>query len=181
MRKSRCHRLLFLALSASAFLLVFCLVAKQHESESNSVHIESAKVRKEHSGDYVEELETQRIAVRDLYAAGWAVAAADACDRKSGPLLVVTVISAPDHFVERDAIRESWLTYTAKHNQVAYVFFVGKVANDTTKVNARVLDEATEHKDVVISNVIDIYQSLTLKTISALDWMQRQVATADYI
>ena len=45
---------------------------------------------------------------RDVYSEGYVLDNKDACEVKEEILLLIIVISAPEHFAHREAIRSSW-------------------------------------------------------------------------
>jgi hypothetical protein len=55
---------------------------------------------------------------KDFFVDTWIRSAASACHGKKAPTILLTVISAPIHIKEREAIRNAWGKLAAKHDQV---------------------------------------------------------------
>ena len=113
---------------------------------------------------------------KDLYSSQWIRNSSQKCP-KSRTLLLVTVISAPDHFKERKAIRKGWGSTASATPKVSLIFLVGQ--NDTYLSD--LLEESDDYGDLVITNHMDTYQNLTLKTLAAFDWMRTFCPRAEYL
>ena len=62
---------------------------------------------------------------KDLYTSKWVRKWPQKCRDKQKKTLLVTVISAPGHFEEREAIRQGWGKTAEKMQKVALIFVVG--------------------------------------------------------
>ena len=82
-------------------------------------------------------------------------------------LLTIIVISSPNHFEQREAIRQSWGDVIEEN--VAISFLVGISKDETTQ--ERVIQESAKYKDLIVNNITDTYENLSLKTLSAFNWM----------
>ena len=91
--------------------------------------------------------------------------------------MLITVISAPHHVKERDAIRKGWGATALAMPKVALVFLVGQNESLLTDL----IDESDHNQDLVITNHVDSYQNLTLKTLAAFDWMRTFCPKAEYM
>ena len=108
---------------------------------------------------------------KDLYKAGYMIANSDACDDIHENILVtILVISAPDHFKQREAIRQTWGN-TSQNKEVVFSFLVGLSDNGT--VAKAVTKESEKNGDVIVNNITDLYENLSLKTISAFVWLKQ--------
>lgn len=104
---------------------------------------------------------------------------------KSQNLLMVIVCSAPHHFDERLAVRESWgLNRTILNSTVSLYFLIGQTLDFEFQVItntsicgltlSRVLfqdqieEESDTYKDIIQENFIDTYNNLTLKSLMLL-------------
>jgi len=106
---------------------------------------------------------------KDLYEPGYLKANSEVCDDTHENVLVtILVISAPGHFKQREAIRNSWGD-TSNNKEVVFAFLVGLSDNET--VTEAVIDESDKNSDVIVNNITDLYENLSLKTISAFNWM----------
>jgi len=108
---------------------------------------------------------------KDLYKPGYRITNSDVCDDiHENVLVTILVISAPDHFKQREAIRNSW-GKTKDNKEVVFSFLVG--LSDNTTLDKDVADESTKNGDVIVNNINDSYQNLSLKTISAFVWFKQ--------
>ena len=97
--------------------------------------------------------------------------------------LLILVSSSPhdeQHREKRNAIRLTWgncdkihLMYTEsqylpKSISCRLVFFMGRTANDTS-----IIQEAREHKDILIADYIDDYNMITKKLLLAFKWSNK--------
>ena len=107
----------------------------------------------------------------------WTRNVSQICPNKPRTLLLITVISAPHHVKERDAIRKGWGATALAMPKVALVFLVGQNESLLTDL----IDESDHNQDLVITNHVDSYQNLTLKTLAAFDWMRTFCPKAEYL
>ena len=108
---------------------------------------------------------------KDLYKPGYMIANSDACgDIHENILVTILVISAPDHFKQREAIRNSWGN-TRDNKEVVFSFLVG--LSDNTSLAKAVTEESEKNGDVIVNNITDLYENLSLKTLSAFDWLKQ--------
>ena len=104
---------------------------------------------------------------QDLFSPGYHIPNPDLC--KAGPVLItILVISAPGHFLEREGIRQSWGKYGGREDTV-FGFLVGIPDNET--VMEDLAQESEQFGDIVINTIKDLYQNLSLKTLSAFSWV----------
>ncbi|KAF5475088.1 hypothetical protein F2P56_006933 [Juglans regia] len=98
---------------------------------------------------------------------------------KSKVPLFVGVLSAPNHFAERMAVRKTWMQTSAiKSSDVVVRFFVA--LNPRKEVNAVLKKEAAYFGDIVILPFMDRYELVVLKTIAICEFGVQNV-TAAYI
>jgi len=116
---------------------------------------------------------------KDLYKPGYMIANSDACnDKHENVLVTILVISAPDHFKQREAIRNSWGS-TKDNKEVVFSFLVG--LSDNTSVAEAVTEESDKNNDVIVNNIDDLYQNLSLKTISAFAWLKQFCPKSEFL
>jgi len=113
---------------------------------------------------------------KDIYKEGFTVERNEACEREEKILLTVIVISAPDHFKQREAIRRSW---GQSAETVVFTFLVGMSENES--VSRDVMQETEIHKDIVINKITDLYQNLSLKTLSAFHWLLKHCHGSEFL
>lgn len=114
---------------------------------------------------------------KDLYSSRWTRKAIQKKCQRSKVSLLISVISAPDHYVERQAIRQGWGLTAKKSAKVAIIFMVG--LNDTLMPELK--EESDQFNDLVITNHVDTYKNLTLKTLAAFDYMAAFCPQAEYL
>ena len=116
---------------------------------------------------------------KDLYKPGYMIANSDACtDKHENVLVTILVISAPDHFKQREGIRKSWGS-TKENKEVVFSFLVG--LSDNTSVAEAVAEESDKNNDVIVNNIDDLYQNLSLKTISAFAWLKQYCPKSEFL
>jgi len=116
---------------------------------------------------------------KDLYKPGYRITNSDVCDDiHENVLVTILVISAPDHFKQREAIRNSW-GKTKDNKEVVFSFLVG--LSDNTTLDKDVADESAKNGDVIVNNIDDSYQNLSLKTISAFVWFKQFCSKSQFL
>jgi len=96
----------------------------------------------------------------------------------SNIFLMILVISAPDHSKERASIREGW-GRSSQRGDVCLGFLVGIPQSEA---QLQVLkEEADKYGDLIISNVEDVYENLSLKILAGLDWVLRNGIGAQFV
>ncbi|GAB0087581.1 hypothetical protein DMENIID0001_019080 [Sergentomyia squamirostris] len=107
--------------------------------------------------------------IKDLYEPGFSFPNIQLCSDKGFNLrLLILVMSAPDHFTQRESIRNSWGNFTADQRDIALGFLIGATNNETLK--HKLLKENRSHGDLIRSKSFDIYRNLTLKSLAMLEW-----------
>ncbi|KAK9887928.1 hypothetical protein WA026_000228 [Henosepilachna vigintioctopunctata] len=80
--------------------------------------------------------------------------------------LLFLVKSAPNNYIRRDIIRQTWGSEKQLDGRVRTVFLIGERASDTIKLN----EEADMYNDLVQGNFSDTYFNNTLKTMMGFYW-----------
>lgn len=78
-------------------------------------------------------------------------------------LLLMLVHSAPENFVKRNVVRETW---GQQSSNVALLFFVGSSDEYQTMLE----EENRKYKDLIQGNFLDAYRNMTYKHVMALKW-----------
>ncbi|CAH1781652.1 unnamed protein product [Owenia fusiformis] len=95
--------------------------------------------------------------------------------------LLIIITTAPHEMINRTALRKTWTSISNKNTgELRYVFVLGKHAKDQTR-NTRALKEAKKHGDILIKDFMDVYENLTLKTMSGLKWASDFCSNAKYV
>ncbi|XP_046643292.1 beta-1,3-galactosyltransferase 1-like [Daphnia pulicaria] len=104
----------------------------------------------------------------------------------SNPSVFIAIISAPEHFKERNDIRETWLIHLKSALEknllgisTRFGFFLGQTRNDS--IQKRIEEENQKHGDIVQIEMDDSYRNLTLKGIAVLNWVRQQCAKVDLV
>ncbi len=91
-------------------------------------------------------------------------------NNKDGLLVVVVVVSAPDHFHRRQLVRQSWAGRLRNSSWARHVFLTGKTANKTSQ--AKMEEEDAAFGDIVQLDMEDSYDILTVKSVALLHWAE---------
>ena len=99
--------------------------------------------------------------------------------------LLMAYVSAPDNFQQRQLIRQSWADHRRHNNsssrrQHQMIFVIGRSQSPMTEW--RLTNESVVYGDVVqVSNVIDSYANLTLKSVALLHWALTRCPGAQFV
>lgn len=122
---------------------------------------------------------TQGILTKIMYEKGFLESRANICPEKGENVkLVIIITSAPNHEVARNDIRKTWGQYALSKN-ISVGFLLGFTPDDN--VNEIIKKEQNTYKDIIQGNSFDSYDNLTLKTISALEWVDTYCSKAQFI
>ena len=80
----------------------------------------------------------------------------------SATRVLSVILSSPGNFKHRSAIRKTWKLKLEQLDGFEAIFLVGMSANDSI-INSRVENEAKEHGDVLLVDILEHYNNLTLK------------------
>ncbi|KAK7090019.1 hypothetical protein V1264_009879 [Littorina saxatilis] len=93
--------------------------------------------------------------------------------------MIIMITSSPDGFDRRQAIRDTWAS-ASKNNtgNIRHVFLLGTTGD--VKVTEGIASESAKYRDVVVSDFVDCYANLTLKTLAGLHWIVDHCGQAKY-
>ncbi|CAH1781651.1 unnamed protein product [Owenia fusiformis] len=95
--------------------------------------------------------------------------------------LLIIILTAVSETHNRTTVRKTWTSISNKNTgELRYVFVLGKHAKDPTW-NMRALEEAKIYGDIIIKDFMDVYNNLTLKTMSGLKWASDFCSNAKYV
>ena len=94
--------------------------------------------------------------------------------------LLVYVHSAPEHYVQRLLLRQTWAKQSLYDLDVRIVFFVGRRHAERVLEQAVQL-EAKQFGDIIQADFEDSYRNLTVKAMSALTWISRYCNRTRYV
>lgn len=122
---------------------------------------------------------TQGIPTKDIYESGHLDVNPLLCpDEGESIKLLIIITSAHAHQDARLAIRQTWGHYGTRRD-VAIAFILGHTNNKTLE-NA-LNNENYIYGDLIRGHFIDSYNNLTLKTISALEWVDQNCPQAKFV
>lgn len=82
---------------------------------------------------------------------------------------LVLIYSAPKHFDQRNAIRETWASELKRHPNIRTAFLLG--STEDAKVQRAIESESYLHADIIQGTYVDHYQNLTLKAKMMMTWI----------
>ena len=82
------------------------------------------------------------------------------CRRDTPIDMLYMVHTAPDHFEQRMALRNSWTSNHTGFNKSRTIFFIGK-SNSSLEEN--VMHEYSQFEDIFLYNLIDTYRNMSIK------------------
>ncbi|XP_077993957.1 beta-1,3-galactosyltransferase 1-like [Glandiceps talaboti] len=83
--------------------------------------------------------------------------------------LLVMVVSKADNFALRNMIRDTWAKVTKVYNYNIVTMFV-LAESDNSAISDQLMNEAELYDDVILTDLVDHYRKLTMKTLMALRW-----------
>lgn len=107
--------------------------------------------------------------VKDVYEAGHLIPNADLCpDLGENMKIVILVTSAPNHTDARMAIRQTWGHFHRRRD--ISIGFVVAVSSQPL-INEAIRAEQHIYGDLIQARFLDLYDHLTLKTVSMFEWV----------
>jgi len=94
-------------------------------------------------------------------------------------LLLITVKSAINHFIQRDIIRNTWAQNSKEYEKVQVLFLLG-VAKNNPDLMIKVSEESDIFNDILVGSYEDSYKNLTLKTLSGFYWLNFHCSNAKF-
>ena len=116
--------------------------------------------------------------VNDVTSFRYSINAADSqCRANDGILMVVVaVVTAPDHFHKRQLVRQTWASRMTNTSWGRHVFLTGRTSNST---HQKSIEEESQHfRDIVQLDMMDSYDILTVKSVALLHWAQHFCSSA---
>ncbi|KAK6184185.1 hypothetical protein SNE40_002104 [Patella caerulea] len=98
------------------------------------------------------------------------------CEKDKNPLLLIFILSLPEHFLQREAIRQTYGRVVRKEpwpgqtifGSVQIVFLFGK--SNTTAKQMLLQKEADAKGDIVQADFVESYYNLTYKVLMGFKW-----------
>ena len=83
--------------------------------------------------------------------------------------LLIIVLTVHKNIIQRNALRETWLTYSKNNSaNVRYAFLLGEIKD--AKLQEDVRKESVLFGDIIKEDFMDVYSNLTYKTIMGFKW-----------
>lgn len=104
----------------------------------------------------------------------------------NGIYFVILVHSAPNHFIERQAIRTTWGSVKSFRNwSFRLIFLMGEAHNphemSNSDVREEILNESDLYGDIVTGNFEDTYRNLTYKHLMGYKWVLSHCPLAKFV
>lgn len=111
--------------------------------------------------------------------------ASSAAETSNQRTVVIVVLSARNHFVHRNLVRQTYGSIRSAYNIriVAVVFILGntdETGAETTDVQ-KLEAEMDQFGDIVMGDFVDSYRNLTLKTITGYRWLTSHCREAQFV
>ncbi|XP_068558804.1 beta-1,3-galactosyltransferase 2-like [Cebidichthys violaceus] len=95
------------------------------------------------------------------------------------PFLVLMVPVAPENVAARDAIRQTWGKDSVVQGQVVVTLFMLGLSGGAD-VQEKLRQENLQRHDLILSDFMDTYFNLTIKTMVIMDWLATRCRSAAY-
>ncbi|CAN7950058.1 unnamed protein product [Ixodes pacificus] len=99
---------------------------------------------------------------------------ANLCKRENSLIhldYLVLIYSAPNHFDQRNAVRETWASELKRRSNIRTAFLLARTEDD--KVQRAIESESYLHADIIQGTFFDHYKNLTLKTKMMMKWVMQ--------
>lgn len=107
--------------------------------------------------------------VNDVTSFRYSINAQSQCQNTNdGLMVVVIVVSAPNHFEKRQLVRQSWAN---RLNWGRHVFLTGQTTSVTWQ--KKIEHESQSFGDIVQLDMMDSYDILTVKSVALLHWAKK--------
>lgn len=122
---------------------------------------------------------TSPMKTEDLYVSGHKIPATHLCPHQGDGLkLLILITSALEHSLKRSAIRLTWGHYTLR-SDVTMAFVVGLESQMHSE--SLLAKESNLYRDIIQGNFVDVYDNLTLKTISMMEWIHEYCPSVRFV
>nr|XP_034953129.1 beta-1,3-galactosyltransferase 2-like [Zootoca vivipara] len=101
--------------------------------------------------------------------------------RERSPFLILLVITEPQHFPTRQAIRQTWGNESLVPGvSILRLFLTGVHPKFGYPLQALLEEESSIHRDIIQQDFLDTYNNLTLKTLMGMEWVSKFCPNATY-
>ncbi|XP_013773664.1 beta-1,3-galactosyltransferase 5-like [Limulus polyphemus] len=99
--------------------------------------------------------------------------------REKPPFILVLVHTAPNHFIHRKLIRNTWGSIRHIHNVTISIGFL--LGETDQRLQSRIRQEKDQHHDIIQGSFVDSYRNLSLKHIMGYKWATEFCPKATFI
>ena len=94
--------------------------------------------------------------------------------------LLIIILTVHKNLLQRNALRETWLTYSKNNTaDIRYAFLLGEVSDSRQRED--VLKESERFGDIIKEDFVDSYTNLTYKTIMGFKWASTKCNVAKFV
>eukprot|EP00045_Choanoeca_perplexa_P005595 m.47182 g.47182 ORF g.47182 m.47182 type:complete len:309 (-) comp13207_c0_seq2:501-1427(-) len=93
--------------------------------------------------------------------------------------LVSLILTAPDHYDQRSAVRDTWIG-SAPSTHKHYFFIAAKGLEPSTR-QLLVDEDAIHHDLVLLPNAVEVYDQLTTKVLRSFQWIHEHYPNAQHV
>ncbi|XP_077777841.1 beta-1,3-galactosyltransferase 1-like [Podarcis muralis] len=98
------------------------------------------------------------------------------------PFLILLVITEPQDFATRQAIRQTWGNESSVPGvSILRLFLTGVQPKFGYPLQALLEEESSIHRDIIQQDFLDTYNNLTLKTLMGMEWISKFCPNATYV
>ncbi|XP_076360401.1 beta-1,3-galactosyltransferase 5-like [Tachypleus tridentatus] len=99
--------------------------------------------------------------------------------REGPPFILVLVHTAPNHFIHRKLIRNTWGSIRHFHNVTISVGFL--LGETDRRLQSRIREESNQYHDIIQGSFVDSYRNLSLKHLMGYKWATEFCPKATFI
>lgn len=119
------------------------------------------------------------VLTKDIYNAGHNIPNAEICpDLGKDMKLLVLITSSLDHGEMRMAIRQTW-GHFGQRKDIGVAFVLGSSLSN--EMNEAIATEMNMYGDIIQAKFIDVYDNLTLKTVSMFEWVDNYCSLVPFL
>ncbi|XP_069823556.1 beta-1,3-galactosyltransferase 2-like [Dendropsophus ebraccatus] len=181
-KKSRCPKLTVkLQFFFSLTLLILVLLILSHSVGFLVRHVGNLHLISTFSWKFGSHTIKASRSYKSPYQYDYIINEPDKCKERV-PFLVLLIMVEGRQHEERDAIRNTWGNEDLLPGvNILRLFFLGREANVNVEARQAILRESQEFHDIIQQDFMDTYKNLTIKVLSAMNWMTTYCPHALYV
>ncbi|XP_015912906.1 beta-1,3-galactosyltransferase 5-like [Parasteatoda tepidariorum] len=169
--------LIYICFLSTTFLLVSLISLLQKVEEDDLPFDQKDLNERRNSNNFLNLEDAFKQPVPDVTRLRYYQNSAKPCNSRT-PTLLVFVHSAPAHFLHRNSIRSTWGSFS-NDLSIRTVFVIGHSTQNL--VWQRIIHEAQSHGDIILVDMPDSYNNLTLKHLVGLHWSLKNCPDVPFI